>query len=129
MSNPIEAFQDKMREDRKAHAAKNISGPFTPCGPGVAGYSLSADHAPVTALSEIVKKVGKEIRNDWPEYRSDVAAKLGCIAVQFGIAEDDEDLPGVFAYMKTLCRCNKVALRYRLRADTTQWGLRVETTN
>ena len=129
MSNPIEAFQDKIRADRKQHAAKNLAGPFKPAGPGATGYSLRADLAPVTALPEIVRAVAAEVKQDWPEYRPDAMAQEGCVAVQFDIAQDDEDLPGIFAYMKTLWRRNEVALRYHLRADMDNWGVRVESTN
>ena len=128
MPDPIEAFQEKVRRDRKEHASKNLAGPFTPSGPGLAGYSLRADRAPVTALPEIVKAVRAEIQRDWPEYRPNVAAKSGFIAVQFAIDDDDEDVPGISAYMKTLCRRNDVVLRYRLRADNQQWGVRVDPT-
>ena len=129
MSDPIDAFQDKIRAERKQHVAKNIAGAFKPAGPGATGYSLRADRAPVTALPEIVRAVAAEVKQDWPEYRPDAAAQDGCVAVQFDIAEGDEDLPGIFAYMKTLWRRNQVALRYRLRADMDRWGLRVDSTN
>ena len=115
-----------MRAERKERASKNISKyPFMPSGPGAAGYSLSADRAPITALKEIVKAVGAEVQRDWSEYRPDVIVQDGKIAVQFVIEVDDEDTLGIFAYMKTLCRRNTVALRYRLRADAKRWGKRV----
>merc|ERR1711937_110589 len=115
-----------MRADRKQHVSKNLAGPFVPAGPGVVGYSLRADRAPVTALPEIVTAVAAEVQRDWPEYRPTAVAQDGGVAVQFGIEEDDEDLPGIFAYMKTLWRRNKVVLRYSLRADMAHWGTRVE---
>ena len=100
------------------HLTKNINGVFRPAG--VVRSNLPS----TTTLTEIVRAVKATLIEDWPEYKPDVMARAGCVCVHFQIDENDSDLPGIFAYMKTFLARHKVSLRYKLRKSTSRWGVR-----